>query len=396
MNFMRKRILECFSDFAGNDDQLINELGYLVTQHGIKIYSGIFHILTDLDMEPDEAEISWHQVVGIRNQMSAAMGRKVCLRTAVCDYLSSVNKSLNNHKLIDMHTFEQTTKLSRYDSLTDLLNRGSFETEVCMEISRAKRNNDDLSLIFFDLDDFKKVNDSYGHQAGDDVLSGCATIIKREKRKEDIAARYGGEELVILLPNADKTIAMKVADRVRRSIEKMLISHDDRPISVTVSGGVASFPVDASNKDDLIKSADRAMYRAKSFGKNTICLYSAKKRHSARYDYRSEVKLQPLGLGTMQKLSAISKDISVDGILFESSTALELGATVELTINLNDDKSLLLVGTVARVVQVAIDSYDVGISFLRTSKSAIEVGILDQLPKPQERPDDVMHFFCHH
>lgn len=383
MKNVRKTILQNLSEFASEDEKLIGQFDSLAGQHGNRIYPIIFDILTNLDLDCGEAKKSWQQVVWHRRQMSVALGREVSLRTAICDYFSSVNKSLENPKIIEIHIFEQTKKSSRYDSLTDLLNRGAFDEALDQEISRASRHNNDFSLIFFDLDNFKRVNDTHGHQAGDDILKNCAATIKSLKRTEDIAARYGGEELVLLLPDSDKTQAQRFAERIRRRIEEMEVIRDNLPIKITLSGGVASYPIDATTGTDLIKYADEAMYRAKSFGKNNIVLYSLKKRRSTRYGYQTSLTVKPLGLTSKEDLAATSRDISVNGILFESNTPLDMGTTVELSIMLANDQRLLLIGNVVRVKQISTDQYDIGISFLKTSRS-VEGVIANHILKPQD------------
>lgn len=383
MEYMRNEILQCLSAFAAEDEKLVERLDSLIGRYGNKAYAVIFDILTNLNMDCGEAQKSWQQVVWHRRQMSFALGREVSLRTAVCDYFSSVNRSLENPKVIEIHIFEQTKKSSRYDSLTDLLNRGTFDEALDQEISRASRHGSDFSLIFFDLDNFKTVNDTYGHQAGDEVLKRCAATINRLKRTEDVAGRYGGEELVILLPDSDKMQALQFANRIRREVEEMRVANEDRSIGITLSGGVAAYPIDATSAADLVKLADEAMYRAKSFGKNNISLYSMKKRRSTRYDYRTAVTVKPLGLASRNDLAATSRDISVDGILFESSTPLDMGTTIELAIRLEDDKRLLLIGNVVRVKQVSTNQYDIGISFLKESRSG-KGEITDHLLKKQD------------
>jgi diguanylate cyclase (GGDEF)-like protein len=156
------------------------------------------------------------------------------------------------------------------DGLTELANRRQFEEALAAEISRAERFGGTLALILADLDDFKQVNDRYGHQAGDDVLREFADVLRDTVRDIDLAARYGGEEFAVLLPQTDLAGAQRVAERLRESMEARQVEPaPGAAFSVTSSFGVASFP-GASTPAALFAAADEALYRAKSAGKNCV------------------------------------------------------------------------------------------------------------------------------
>jgi two-component system cell cycle response regulator len=156
------------------------------------------------------------------------------------------------------------------DGLTELANRREFEDSLANEISRAERFGGTLALILADLDNFKQVNDRFGHQAGDEVLRSFADILRETVRDIDVAARYGGEEFAILLPQTDIAGAEALAERLREAVESrtMAEAHHD-PVTVTSSFGVASFP-EAGTGPGLFAAADEALYRAKRAGKNCV------------------------------------------------------------------------------------------------------------------------------
>ena len=159
------------------------------------------------------------------------------------------------------------------DGLTELPNRRHFEEALEVEISRAERFGGSLALILADLDDFKQVNDRYGHQAGDDVLQTFADILRATVREIDLPARYGGEEFAVLLPQTDLDGANELAERLRRALAaRPMSTHPGGLVAVTASFGVAAFP-DAPTPAGLFASADEALYRAKRSGKN--CVISA-------------------------------------------------------------------------------------------------------------------------
>jgi diguanylate cyclase (GGDEF)-like protein len=159
------------------------------------------------------------------------------------------------------------------DGLTELPNRRHFEEALEAEISRAERFGGELALVLGDLDDFKQVNDRYGHQAGDDVLRTFAGILRETVREIDLPARYGGEEFAVLLPQTDIEGALNLAERLRRALaSRPMTTQPGSLVAVTASFGVASFP-EAATPAALFAAADDALYEAKHAGKN--CVVSA-------------------------------------------------------------------------------------------------------------------------
>ncbi len=154
------------------------------------------------------------------------------------------------------------------DRLTGLFNYSYFIDELQREHARAERMGSHFSLIIFDLDFFKQVNDRYGHEKGNLLLQGVADILKANARKMDTVARYGGEEFVILMPESNGA-EMEVAERIRKKIEDAEFSGIAKtPIKITISGGVCTYPKDARSVNDLLDKADRGLYVAKTCGRN--------------------------------------------------------------------------------------------------------------------------------
>ncbi len=166
-------------------------------------------------------------------------------------------------------------KISITDPLTELLNRRYFEERISEEVERSKRHKQPFSLIILDIDNFKEFNDTYGHLSGDEALRNTAHVIRRCIRIIDIAARYGGEEFAIILPTTDKEDAQLIGNRIRDGIENMSlpIKGSGKEARLTVSLGIASYPVDAPTIEELINNADRALYKAKGHGKNRVVLF---------------------------------------------------------------------------------------------------------------------------
>ena len=167
---------------------------------------------------------------------------------------------------------ERMSRLVQYDEKTHLHNYRHFMQRLEEEFKRVKRYGPILSLVMFDIDHFKSVNDRFGHLAGDQILVAFGRIMSRSARETDIIARYGGEEFTILLPHTSASQGKRLAERVRRSTESFDFpeASDDGPVSITVSAGVATFPINdrIQSPEHLVAAADNALYRAKAAGRN--------------------------------------------------------------------------------------------------------------------------------
>ncbi len=157
------------------------------------------------------------------------------------------------------------------DSLTGLYVRRYFMAKLQEEIRRAERYNRVMSIVMADLDKFKNVNDTYGHDAGDRVLQTIGKFLQKNIRDVDIIARYGGEEFVMMIPEADQDAAFSLSERLRQQFSR--IKFEDLP-QITISLGVATYPFDGTDLQDLIKKADAAMYAAKQTGRNKVVRYT--------------------------------------------------------------------------------------------------------------------------
>lgn len=163
--------------------------------------------------------------------------------------------------------FAEREQQALTDALTNCHNRRSFEMQLEHDLQISIRNRQPVSLLMVDVDHFKRVNDTFGHDAGDAALRALADRLRKELRGMDTAARYGGEEFAIILPQVGMEDAEQIAERVRASVEKMNIPNVGR---ITVSLGVATFPLHATSRDGLVSTADRALYKAKHAGRNRV------------------------------------------------------------------------------------------------------------------------------
>ncbi len=174
------------------------------------------------------------------------------------------------------HLYEEVERLAITDGLTGLYVHRYFQESLESEIKRALRYKHSLSLMMIDIDHFKRLNDTYGHQAGDEVLQQLAKILKSQAREHDLVARYGGEEFAIILPVTPKEGALSAASRLRRLVEGAHFNAHGSEVRITISIGVACCPQDGQTREELIGKADQALYAAKRSGRNTICYFDDK------------------------------------------------------------------------------------------------------------------------
>jgi len=174
--------------------------------------------------------------------------------------------------------YEQTVHQANTDMLTRLWNHGYFQYSLTEELKKAYESKKELSLVMFDIDNFKNYNDTLGHQMGDQLLRDVARILKATCDGKGSVARYGGEEFAVILPGMRKDAAYQIAEVLRQAIEGFQFKGQDvQPNkNLTISAGLATYPQDALDKEKLIYLADMALYEAKRTGKNKVCVYTSK------------------------------------------------------------------------------------------------------------------------
>ena len=175
--------------------------------------------------------------------------------------------------------YEQAKKVAVTDALTGIANRSNMEMALTNEFERSKRYDAPLAVIFLDIDNFKVVNDTYGHQKGDEVLVAVASLLQKFCRTNDVAARYGGEEFLMLLPHSNAQGAFKIAERVREEVMKISFFGNESPFSVTVSCGVTELNKDfMKDTEQLVAAGDQALYDAKNGGRNKSVIGHGEKK----------------------------------------------------------------------------------------------------------------------
>jgi diguanylate cyclase (GGDEF)-like protein len=171
------------------------------------------------------------------------------------------------------HYVERVKQLAYLDGLTGIFNRRFFEMRILEEVERARRYGTGMAVIMVDIDQFKRLNDEFGHVLGDEVLRQASSLLNQQLRKIDVVCRYGGEEFGILLTQASAQHAMSIAEKLRKMVEEW--QFPGVPRTVTVSAGAAAFPEHGTTRDELVRAADQALYAAKQAGRNRVCLATA-------------------------------------------------------------------------------------------------------------------------
>ncbi|MBW4649457.1 MAG: diguanylate cyclase [Kastovskya adunca ATA6-11-RM4] len=211
----------------------------------------------------------------LRDRLGGLTGRLVVLRDITQRYLAetklrSANERLQT-QLLEIEALQvKLREQAIRDGLTGLFNRRYFEETLPKELARAAQGKYPLAIILMDIDYFKKINDTFGHQGGDRVLKVFGNVLRRHTRFSDMACRYGGEEFVLALPNMPWEQACQCAEQIRLSFQVLGVESGEQEIFATVSVGLAMFPDDGETSDDLLQLADKALYAAKADGRNCL------------------------------------------------------------------------------------------------------------------------------
>lgn len=335
-------------DAKSETTTLLVRIQQAVDEEGSRVYAELLSLLTSLELGEQAAMVHWRGIVDNWRQLREKLGRDVSLPTAVCDYFSQNQGFIRSPKLIDSHIYEATVQIAYVDKLTGLYNRRYIDEVLEREVALANRHRNELSLLFFDIDNFKDINDTHGHAAGDQFLKMVAEIIRKSKRIEDISCRYGGEEMLLILPNTAAKDALTLGKRILKLVEDSVLEYEDKRISTTISGGVASYPRFGLTPTQLLQGCDAALYRSKGAGKNTISLPSIDKRRSLRVGAEVPVKVRRFGREDDGLIDAHGHDISLGGFRFKTSATMEPGSLIEAVIKLPDGEVMLL-GTIVRI-----------------------------------------------
>lgn len=265
--------VDLVSAFAGDRPQSnaeIQYLGEMRSERTEQFFSDLLYAISHHYFPPEIAEQLWGEVLRHKYELSEKLGRNVRITVATLDYLSNIKNELVASTLIGETHVADMANLSMRDGLTGLFNHTSCLELINLEFGLFNRYGTIFSLLILDIDDFKKINDNFGHPIGDRVLAELSKMLIEETRESDICCRYGGEEFVVLMPLTDLLEASRIAERVREKVSR----YDFGGQKVTASLGVVSCHAGVASPLLLIKAADDALYRAKRDGKNRVAYAS--------------------------------------------------------------------------------------------------------------------------
>ncbi|MFO7535116.1 MAG: GGDEF domain-containing protein [Kiritimatiellia bacterium] len=261
--------LDLVSAFAGDrpmTDAERDQLGELMKRRGKEFFPDLLFAIAHENFSSLVGEDIWNEILRHKTEMSGAMRRNVRIAVAALDYLSNLKGAMTCATLINESQVADIAHMAFRDGLTNLFNHTTCFQKLETELRIFRRFGRLSSLMMIDIDDFKKINDQYGHRAGDRVLAAMGVVVASSTRVSDICCRYGGEEFSVILPGTPLAEAGLMAERLRSVAEK---SRPDRR-RVTVSIGVAVSGTDTPTPHALVEKADGALYEAKRAGKNRV------------------------------------------------------------------------------------------------------------------------------
>ena len=234
-----------------------------------RLYYHILLSLTHKSFNEKESKNLFEAILKHKKSLDEILNRDVGISVATLDYLQNIKKLFHYPTIVEESTSDFLTDSTTKDGLTNLYVRDVLDIFLRKEIDNAKRQNSYVSFMLIDIDDFKKVNDTYGNKKGDEVLEKIGKILNNSSRKMDFAARYGGEELCLVLPNTKSDKAYEIATRIREKIKSFIF--DD--FFVTVSIGISQSDENINDEIKLIRKADKALYKAKENGKDQVVIF---------------------------------------------------------------------------------------------------------------------------
>ena len=260
--FLGKHVSEVLGEWFEDTKSLIDEL----------------ELQTEVRIPNDPSRYLDLQMTPLYDRYQRLNGRLIVFRDVtdrkdVERKLRQANRRLGS-QLIEIGMLQsQLREQAIRDPLTNLFNRRYLEETLDRELARAGRETYPVCVIMIDIDHFKQVNDTYGHEAGDSVLKALAGMLLQHTRRGDFACRLGGEEFIIVMPNINLDVAMDRAEKLQKSLRAMRVSYGQYNLSATYSMGIAAFPANAGNRDAILRAVDLAMYAAKNAGRDHICSF---------------------------------------------------------------------------------------------------------------------------
>lgn len=348
--------LSVIEDLEGPCRERLNDLATPSEHPGpTTSWRELIRALADIDLTEDQAQGYGEAIIDHRDLMERTLGRPVDLRLALLDFFTTVQPVLTCPKIVDMERYLDTLRYGNADPLTRLGNRRHIDDQLQREVNRSRRYGLEFSILYADIDNFKRINDNFGHATGDAVLRAFADHLRDRLRAEDVAARYGGEEFIVLMPQTDMEGAHCLGKRLAEGFAAREIHPEFR---VTFSGGVATYPRHGADIPSLLAHADKGLYRAKMMGKNQIIVEPPEKRRHERIPAARPVTYvdseSSFGFGT-------TRDVSLSGLRISTDQEPHEGQFISISVNAPNRRSQYLVG--AQIVWVRREDQEAQVEF---------------------------------
>jgi diguanylate cyclase (GGDEF)-like protein len=297
-------------------------------------YRFIIQFLTHLSLTDEEAKLHFHNLLEHRRALTEKLHRDVGMRVAAMDYFFNVVKVLNNPRIVEIPMFDEMEQKSKEDSKTGCFNMAFFTELLDKEIKRAQRYDQNASLMIIDIDNFKAFNDLYGHMYGDGILKEFCGILKESVRSEDVVARFGGDEFLVLMPQTGRVGARFLAERIKSALEQYSLKKKETEgiEEIRFSAGIATLPFDGIDYKGLIQSADTSLYKSKALGKNRIYdnleekpgegAVVSERRRAPRYVMANNTEIDMVRNSEVLNIRGKVINISQSGVLLECNCKL--------------------------------------------------------------------------
>lgn len=236
----------------------------LLKESGSDFYVKLLFFITHEVFEKEHALKLWKEILNHKKKLTSLLGRNVEITVATLDYLTNIKTELSKPKIIGEAFIGKIAEITSTDPLTKIFNRQHLKQVLEHEYIRFQRYNVTFSILLIDIDKFKTVNDTYGHQEGDHLLIKISELIIEELRSLDVCTRYGGDEFLLILPHTNSSKAYEIGERIRKNVE----SKSADLFNTTLSIGVASCSNNKTTIESLIKTVDEALYISKKNGRN--------------------------------------------------------------------------------------------------------------------------------
>lgn len=268
-NFLEDEIKKLLDLYPYDDEQIIEKIKK--EKPNIQnVFSSFFYVLTHFEFSEDQAKTIYKEIKQIQKEMELLLKRKIDFRVVMLDYFINSLKIFKNPVTIEIQILEHLQNQAIFDELTNLYNRRFIFYFFNKELDRAKRHKHELTVILFDIDNFKKINDSMGHLVGDNVLRLFAKVLKDNIRNEDTLGRIGGEEFLLILPETSIYNSTKLINRIRDILSEI----SDNKLFFTFSSGISGYPYHGEDAMTLLHLADKSLLKAKVEGKNRDYIYN--------------------------------------------------------------------------------------------------------------------------